>query len=717
MLSKVPYPAILLRIMILKHFNKLIREITSLIDFSQVLNSTSLAYMIGISRGIIFYDTKNSLLSELLYLTQTNLRRVVLRLDRHKKNKNEGNINLIDNHKTEDNQNKKVKEATETLLFLQVWNNLQFVDPARLRQGDRAWEVKFLNEGAADIGGPYNECLTQICSEMCSPSLGLFCPCPNQVSEMGYNQDKFLPNPGAISPIQLSQFEFIGRLIGIAIRTKHNLDFLLPSIIWKSLIGLRVDRIDLEHINKGLSLYLDTIEGDNLTEDNFNDLIFETFTVKSLDGRIVELVPGGKNIPVTWANRIEFIALVESYHLTAHQIQVKAIYTGLSSIVPVSYLNLFKWEEIEYRVCGHAGIDLDLLKKHTIYRGLKETDNLVLSFWEVLYSFNAEEQILFLRFVWGRSRLPPEFEFNTNFILQCSQRSIPAHLHSPPVDITINMTRKIETDLEPLSEKTEQDTSLFSETIGPKKESSEAHTNVSPNPLSNNMDNEKSNFVETPDLVPINISTSNTFANPIDPIEVNLSGKIEEPLMYAETNKSLSLDHEKNTLDSSLIANKNEEMKDSDTTLQLNLETNNADATRSQQHTRQNSEKSKKYMEDNVEGNNQTNKVEQLKYSSPSRTRTLLNEDNSNRTYPREGNEKNDNREDAIQNYIDSYLPEAQTCFFTLTLPNYSTKQVLRRKLLYAITSCREIDTDFVPPENTPPSLFPFDEDLSSLLE
>jgi len=33
----------------------------------------------------------------------------------------------------------------------------------------------------------------------------------------------------------------------------------------------------------------------------------------------------------------------------------------------------------------------------------------------------------------------------------------------------------------------------------------------------------------------------------------------------------------------------------------------------------------------------------------------------------------------------DIYLPHAQTCFFSLSLPPYSTKEILRKKLLFAI--------------------------------
>ena len=42
----------------------------------------------------------------------------------------------------------------------------------------------------------------------------------------------------------------------------------------------------------------------------------------------------------------------------------------------------------------------------------------------------------------------------------------------------------------------------------------------------------------------------------------------------------------------------------------------------------------------------------------------------------------------------DMYLPHAQTCFFSLTLPNYSTKEILRTKLLYAIENSPNMDAD-----------------------
>ena len=42
----------------------------------------------------------------------------------------------------------------------------------------------------------------------------------------------------------------------------------------------------------------------------------------------------------------------------------------------------------------------------------------------------------------------------------------------------------------------------------------------------------------------------------------------------------------------------------------------------------------------------------------------------------------------------DDYLPHAQTCFFSLSLPQYSTKEILRAKLLLAISNSPNMDAD-----------------------
>lgn len=47
----------------------------------------------------------------------------------------------------------------------------------------------------------------------------------------------------------------------------------------------------------------ETVTG--VTRAIFSDIVMENFTALSLDDREVELKPGGKNMPVTWDNRLE----------------------------------------------------------------------------------------------------------------------------------------------------------------------------------------------------------------------------------------------------------------------------------------------------------------------------------------------------------------------------------------------------------------------------
>ena len=57
-------------------------------------------------------------------------------------------------------------------------------------------------------------------------------------------------------------------------------------------------------------------------------------------------------------------------------------------------------------VCGKPILDIELLKENTLYRGCNESDEIVQYFWKCLEEFTAEERAMYLRFVWGRSRLP-----------------------------------------------------------------------------------------------------------------------------------------------------------------------------------------------------------------------------------------------------------------------------------------------------------------------
>ena len=78
----------------------------------------------------------------------------------------------------------------------------------------------------------------------------------------------------------------------------------------------------------------------------------------------------------------------------------------MARVVPVPLLSLFTGLELETMVCGSPDIPLDLLKSVVTYKGVDANAPLVRWFWDTLESFSNAERSLFLRFVWGRTRLP-----------------------------------------------------------------------------------------------------------------------------------------------------------------------------------------------------------------------------------------------------------------------------------------------------------------------
>lgn len=63
---------------------------------------------------------------------------------------------------------------------------------------------------------------------------------------------------------------------------------------------------------------------------------------------MVELKPGGKDIPVTTANRIAYIHLVADYRLNKHmRPHCLAFRQGLANVVNLEWLRMFDQQEIQ----------------------------------------------------------------------------------------------------------------------------------------------------------------------------------------------------------------------------------------------------------------------------------------------------------------------------------------------------------------------------------
>jgi hypothetical protein len=300
-------------------------------------------------------------------------------------------------------------------IFGQVYRAMNKSSNRALRSGERIYRVDFVGEGSIDAGGPYNEVMTNMCEELMSKYLPLFVQCPNGVNNLGDNRDGWLPNPTADLPVQEEMFLFLGKLLGVAIRTSNNLNLSLAPVFWKRLIFDEVNTMDLKSFDECIFQTLEilrNLEAQGITAGNFSSAFDgETFTTRNSGGRVVELCPGGKDMIVSFENAREFADLLEKQRLTEADSVYALIRKGMSAVIPLNQLYMFSWKQVETLVCGAADINVEILKSKTSYSGLSESDPQVKFFWEVLTEMSPKERSLFLRFVWGRSRLPSGKDF------------------------------------------------------------------------------------------------------------------------------------------------------------------------------------------------------------------------------------------------------------------------------------------------------------------
>ena len=262
----------------------------------------------------------------------------------------------------------------------------------------RVWKVKFIGEAVDDCGGGYSESIAEMCDELQNGSVPLLIQTPNGRDDTGVNRDCFIINPTATSPIHLNMFRFLGALMGIAVRSGSPVNLSIAPPVWKQLVGMPLTLTDLSEIDS------DYVQGLLYIRDNAEAFVGIEFTAPSSSGKEVRLHQSWTH--VTMENSAEYVRL--STHLRLHEfdLQIQAMREGMAKVIPVPLLSLFTGPELETMVCGSREISIELLKSVTTYKGVEPTAPLSRWFWDVMENFNQNERSLFLRFVWGRTRLP-----------------------------------------------------------------------------------------------------------------------------------------------------------------------------------------------------------------------------------------------------------------------------------------------------------------------
>ncbi|KAG5638825.1 hypothetical protein H0H81_009798 [Sphagnurus paluster] len=137
---------------------------------------------------------------------------------------------------------------------------------------------------------------------------------------------------------------------------------------------------------------------------NFTIAVDEFGETKSID-----LIPNGSNVAVTRENRLQYIQLVSHYRLTKQiRLQSEAFFEGLSEMIDPKWIRMFNQQEIQILLGGvNAPIDFDDLRQNTNYGGLySDGEETIVTFWNVVNTFDQEQRMALLRFVTSCSRPP-----------------------------------------------------------------------------------------------------------------------------------------------------------------------------------------------------------------------------------------------------------------------------------------------------------------------
>ncbi|CUS12386.1 unnamed protein product [Tuber aestivum] len=323
-----------------------------------------------------------------------------------------------------------------------------------------------VEEAGIDGGGVTKEFLTGVCGDAFTPGViagadreadsdGTDLPSDDEAekaAEFGKNlfleneQHLLYPNPmsieelkeeliGTVRPYQdmigdevkslLKRYEFLGRVLGKCLYEGILVDVAFaPFFLLKwsqqasgSGASTAVGVNDLRDLDEGL--YRGLVELKNYTGDVESDFGLD-FTISSRLPRhdktiTVELKPDGETIPVTNANKLEYIHLVSRYRLSVQaHIQTSAFLKGLNSIINPSWLSMFNQSELQTLVGGDIDtpIDVEDLRRNTIYGGVYQIGDdgveheSIRLFWQVMRSLGDEERRKVLKFVTSVARAP-----------------------------------------------------------------------------------------------------------------------------------------------------------------------------------------------------------------------------------------------------------------------------------------------------------------------
>ncbi|OEH75535.1 ubiquitin-transferase domain-containing protein [Cyclospora cayetanensis] len=277
-----------------------------------------------------------------------------------------------------------------------------------LLNGDimRGFQVEFITaegtpEAGIDGGGLLKELIVELSRRAFDPAYGLFNTC---------SDNTLFPNPSVelLHSNFAELFVAMGKLVGKAVFEGILIEPQLNRVFLKLLLRRPCRLDDIKSLDPSVHrslMLLKKYTGD-ATELS---LTFSIMRSEFGSQEEVDLIPNGRNIPVTNGSKLRYVQLMSEYKCVRQiQHQTEAFLRGLSYAVPLQWLQMFSAEELQHLVSGTSeGFDVEDLRSHASYSGgFSESSPPVLWLWELLGDMADSERSSFLMFVTSCSRAP-----------------------------------------------------------------------------------------------------------------------------------------------------------------------------------------------------------------------------------------------------------------------------------------------------------------------
>ncbi|XP_041078998.1 ubiquitin-protein ligase E3B-like [Polyodon spathula] len=272
--------------------------------------------------------------------------------------------------------------------------------------------VKFVNdlgvdEAGIDQDGVFKEFLEEIIKKVFNPALNLF--------RTTSGDERLYPSPTSyIHENHLQLFEFVGKMLGKAIYEGIVVDVPFASFFLSQVLGHHHSTFysSIDELPSLDSEFYKNLTSIKRYDGDVGDLGLTLSYDEDVMGQLVchELIPGGKTTLVTNENKISYIHLMAHFRMhTQIKEPTTAFIRGFRCIINPEWLHVFSTPEVQRLISGdNAEIDLEDLKKHTVYYGgFHSSHRVIIWLWDIMANdFTSEERAMFLKFVTSCSRPP-----------------------------------------------------------------------------------------------------------------------------------------------------------------------------------------------------------------------------------------------------------------------------------------------------------------------